>query len=308
MHALSVDVEEYFHVTRFADVIAPQEWERLPSRVEPSTRRLLDVFDATGARATFFTLGWVAERHPALLREIAERGHEVACHGHAHRTLGGMEPGEFRTDVRRARAAIEDAIGRRPVGFRAPSFSVTRRTTWALRVLAEEGFEYDSSIFPVHHPRYGIPRFDRGIVRLELGDGASLLEFPPTTLSLGAWNLPIAGGAYLRLLPAAPFRKGFRRATRERPGLLYVHPWEIDPDQPRVRARWPGRAIHYWNLHRTEGRLLALLRAAQFASLAEILSRAVDTGRVPSRWIDCARPAQIAAPDAPALAEAQESS
>jgi len=195
MHALSVDLEEYFHVTNFEDVIGPQQWDRMPSRVVVATRRLLDRFDEHGARATFFALGWVAEKHPELLQEIADRGHEIGCHGHAHRMLGDLGPRAFREDLRRASHAIELATGLRPIGFRAPSFSITRETAWALAVLADEGFAYDSSIFPVRHPRYGIPGFERGIVRLELGDGRHILEFPPTTLRLGRWNLPVAGGA-----------------------------------------------------------------------------------------------------------------
>jgi polysaccharide deacetylase family protein (PEP-CTERM system associated) len=287
MHALSVDLEEYFQVTNFQDVIPPQHWERIPSRVEHATHRLLDLFDESGARATFFALGWVAERHPDLLREIVRRDHEIACHGHAHRMLGDLGPEAFRADLRRARTAIEDATGLRPVGFRAPSFSVTRDTAWALAVLAEEGFEYDSSIFPVRHPRYGIPDFEQGIVRLELGDGRSILEYPPTTLKVGPWNLPVAGGAYLRILPSALFRFGFRRATRKgQPGLLYVHPWEIDPSQPRIRAPWPGRAIHYWNLGRTEARLARLLRAGEFIPLSDVLRQRLATGAVPSRSVD----------------------
>jgi len=287
MHALSVDLEEYFQVTNFEAVISPQQWDRIPSRVEYATHRLLDLFEAAGARATFFALGWVAERHPKLLQEIAQRDHEIACHGYGHRMLGDLGPKEFRADLRRARAAIEDASGVRPVGYRAPSFSITRDTAWALAVLAEEGFEYDSSIFPVRHPRYGIPDFERGIVRLELGEERSILEYPPTTLRVGPWNLPVAGGAYLRLLPGAVFRFGFRRATRAgRPGLLYVHPWEIDPGQPRVRARWPGRAIHYCNLDRTEARLVRLLRAGGFAPLADVLRQQLATGGVPSRPLD----------------------
>jgi polysaccharide deacetylase family protein (PEP-CTERM system associated) len=287
VHALTVDLEEYFHVTNFEDVISPQQWDRIPSRVEDATHRLLDRFDEAGARATFFPLGWVAERKPKLLQEIARRGHEIACHGHSHRMLGDLGPKAFRADLIQARAAIEDATGTRPVGFRAPSFSITRDAAWALAVLAEEGFEYDSSIFPVRHPRYGVPDFERGIVRLELGDGRSILEYPPTTMRVGRWNVPVAGGAYLRILPPAVFRFCFRRATRSgRPGLIYVHPWEVDPEQPRVRASWPGRVIHYWNLNRTEERLVLLLRAGGFTTLADVLRHQLANGVVPTSPLD----------------------
>jgi len=280
-NALSVDLEEYFQVSNLARTIDRARWDALPSRVADSTRRLLDLFDRTRSRATFFVLGWVAERHGELVREIARRGHEVACHGYAHDLVYDLGPQRFREDLRRARAAIEDASGLALEGYRAPSYSITRASLWALPILAEEGFGFDSSIFPIRHPRYGIPDFVREPVTLDLG-GARLREFPLTTLRIGRMNFPLAGGAYLRFLPAPVFRLGFRRlALRGTPTVLYLHPWEVDPDQPRQDVGWRVRINHYFNLHRVEERLRRLLEAHRFAPLGEVLARLDAAGRLP---------------------------
>ncbi|RIL01399.1 MAG: polysaccharide deacetylase family protein [Proteobacteria bacterium] len=284
MHALTVDLEEYFHVSNFEGRIARGRWDALPSRVQEPTARLLDLFDAHGATATFFALGWIAERQPRLLREIAARGHEIACHGHAHELVYELGPERFRADLRRARAAIEDAVGATPLGYRAPSYSITQRSLWALPILAEEGFLYDSSIFPVRHPRYGIPGFPPGLVAIQLGGGTAILELPPTTASIGGMQLPVAGGAYLRLLPMSVFRWGFRRAARQRPpAVLIVHPWELDADQPRLRVPWSVGVRHYRNLDRTEERLAELLRGMEFDSMLRVLERAAAAGGIPAR-------------------------
>lgn len=271
-HALSVDLEEYFQVSNFDRILTRSDWDGLPRRVEAQTHRLLDRFDETGSRATFFILGWVAEREPALIRTIAERGHEIACHGYDHRLVYDLSPAEFRADLVRARRAIEDAAGVRPVGYRAPSYSITRRSLWALDVLADEGFVYDSSIFPTRHPRYGIPDFSRTPVLLQLAGGRSIREFPMTTLPLGRVNLPLAGGAYLRFFPPLVFRLGLDHLTRRgEPVVLYIHPWEIDPGQPRLAAGLRVRINHYFNLGQTEGRLASLLRRFRFGSLRDVL-------------------------------------
>jgi polysaccharide deacetylase family protein (PEP-CTERM system associated) len=279
--ALSVDVEEYFQVSNFERALPRARWPQLPSRVADATRRLLDLFDAHGARATFFALGWVARRHGALLREIAARGHEIASHGDAHEQVHRLGPAAFRQDLRRARAAIEDAVGRTPRGYRAPSFSITPRSRWALDVLADEGVELDSSVFPVRHPRYGWPGFPHHPVALELPSGV-LREFPPTTLGVGRFRLPVAGGGYLRLLPFALFRPAFEAAARAAPAaLLYVHPWEVDPGQPRVPASWRVRINHYRGLAQMERRLAALLRAHPAAPLGQVLDGLEAEGRLP---------------------------
>jgi polysaccharide deacetylase family protein (PEP-CTERM system associated) len=276
-----VDLEEYFQVSNLARVIDRARWETLPSRVAESTKRLLDLFDRTGNRATFFVLGWVAERHPKLVREIADRGHEVACHGYAHELVYDLGPHRFRADLRRARAAVEDATGIVMEGYRAPSYSITRASLWALPILVEEGFRFDSSIFPIRHPRYGIPDFVRRPVTLDLG-GALLREFPLTTLRVGPLNIPLAGGAYLRFLPGALFRLGFERLVRAgHPTVLYLHPWEIDPEQPRQPVGWKVRVNHYYNLDRVEERLGRLLARHRFASLGEVLERLEAMGALP---------------------------
>ncbi len=268
-------------MSNLARVIDRARWDSLPSRVGESTRRLLDLFDRTGSRATFFVLGWVAERHAKLVREIADRGHEVACHGYAHDLVYDLGPQRFREDLRRARAAVESATGLGLHGYRAPSYSITRASLWALPILVEEGFRFDSSIFPIRHPRYGIPDFVRHPVNLDLG-GARLQEFPLTTLRFGRLNFPLAGGAYLRFLPGALFRLGFRRLTGAgEPTVLYLHPWEIDPGQPRQAVGWRIRINHYFNLHRVEGRLERLLETHRFAPLGEVLAGLEAAGELP---------------------------
>jgi polysaccharide deacetylase family protein (PEP-CTERM system associated) len=282
-HAISVDLEEYFHVSNFSNVIARRRWEALPSRLLDPTRRLLDLFDEKGARATFFVLGWVAERHASLVREIAARGHEIACHGYEHALVYELGPRRFRADIQRAVTAIEDASGHTPRGFRAPSFSIVRRSLWALDILAEEGFHYDSSIFPVRHPRYGIAEFPSGPTQLDLESGLSIREFPMTTAPVLGWRLPVAGGGYLRFLPGPIFRWAFSRAARRGPTVLYVHPWELDPEQPQLRVGLKTRVNHYHNLHRTETRLRQLVGRIRFESIATVLAWCEANGQLPRR-------------------------
>jgi polysaccharide deacetylase family protein (PEP-CTERM system associated) len=280
-NALSVDLEEYFQVSNFDTLIDRDRWDALPSRVVDAMLRLLDAFDATQNRATFFVLGWIAERHPELLRKIDDRGHEIACHGYGHELVYELGPKRFRQDLKRARAAIEDATGIAVAGYRAPSYSITSASLWALPILVEEGFSFDSSIFPIRHPRYGIPDFARRPVRLELGGGATIREFPMTTLSLGPVNFPLSGGAYLRFLPPALFHWGLARLeAKAEPTVLYVHPWEIDPGQPRQQVRWRVRINHYHNLHRTEKRLRGLLERFRFAPLGDVLGRLEAAGQL----------------------------
>ena len=289
-NALSVDVEEYFQVSNFERILDRRGWDALPSRVVPSTVRLLDLFDEAGARATFFCLGWVAERHPGLLREIRARGHELGCHGYGHELVYALGPERFREDLRRAAKAIEDAVGEPVRGYRAASYSITEASLWALDILAEEGFRFDSSIFPIRHPRYGIPGFRRLPLRLRLPSGAILDEFPLTTLPLGPLTLPLAGGAYLRFLPATCFRLGLRRLeARGEPIVLYLHPWEVDPEQPRIEAGARVRINHYFNLHRTLPRLRRLLAAHAFAPLGEVLGALGEAGRLPELDLEAAR-------------------
>ena len=271
-NAMSVDVEDYFHVSVFEATVSRSQWADMQSRVCANTERLLDMFDEFGVRGTFFVLGWVAERYPRLVRDIVARGHEIASHGYAHRLVYDQTPDAFREDVRRAKHLLEDASGSRVGGYRAPSFSVTRRSLWALEILIEEGHWYDASIFPIRHDRYGIPRSPRHPYRIER-DSGSLMEMPGSTVRLGPVNLPIAGGGYFRILPYAWTRWGIARVNRveQQPAVFYLHPWEIDPDQPRLPASWLGRFRHYRNLDATESRLRALLADFRFDTVATLL-------------------------------------
>lgn len=271
---LSVDVEDYYQVEAFAGHVSRSQWPSFPSRVRENTERVLRLLQRNRCQATFFILGWVAEREPALVRAIAEGGHEVACHSHWHRRVYSLTPEEFREDVKRAQAAIEDAAGVAVAGFRAPTFSITRRSLWALDILAELGFSYDSSIFPVRHDRYGIPDAPRGIHRRQLPSGASIWEVPPATVRLAGQNLPVAGGGYLRLLPMQFTRWGMGRIHRQdrQPVVVYFHPWELDPEQPRLRAGWKSRLRHYTGLRKTESRLDEILAKGCFRPILQLLS------------------------------------
>jgi polysaccharide deacetylase family protein (PEP-CTERM system associated) len=233
------------------------------------------MFAQSGVTATFFTLGWVAERFPALVRRIAEAGHEIASHGYAHRLVYQTTRDEFADDLRRARTAIEAACGMPVLGYRAPSYSITRDSLWALDVLLEQGYVYDASVFPIHHDRYGIPDAPRHPYRIRRPLG-ELWELPGSTVQVGGQNLPIAGGGYFRLLPYSWTRWGIRRVNeRERqPAIFYLHPWEIDPDQPRIEASTLSRFRHYRNLAKTESRLRRLLSEFRFGSAMSVITTA----------------------------------
>ena len=284
LNAMSVDVEDYFHVSAFDGVVSRTAWAGMESRVSANTHRLLDVFDEFGVRGTFFVLGWVAERDPALVREIAARGHEIASHGYAHRLVYDQLPSAFRDDVRRAKQLLEDASGAEVRGYRAPSFSVTARSLWALEILMEEGHSYDASIFPIRHDRYGIPGSPRHPYSLERTHGA-LTEVPASTVRVGSMNLPMAGGGYFRILPYAWTRWGLSRLNKVegRPAVFYLHPWEIDPDQPRLQAGWLSQFRHYRNLDKTENRLRALLNDFRFGTIASMLRVSAPMTQQPGR-------------------------
>lgn len=271
-NALTFDVEDYFHVEA-AQPLALREWATLPSRVEANTHRLLALLDEHGVRATFFVLGWVAARYPRLVREIHDRGHEVGCHSYAHRIIYSMGRHEFREDVRRSKSTIEDALGAPIGGYRAPTFSVVRSSMWALGVLAEEGFLYDSSIFPIHHDRYGIPDAPRFPHRIRLANGADIAEFPLTTLPIAGQRLPFSGGGYFRLLPYRVIRSALRSINdrEQQPGIVYLHPWELDPEQPEIPMRRLNRFRQHVNLARTGRKLRRLLQDFTFAPALEVL-------------------------------------
>jgi polysaccharide deacetylase family protein (PEP-CTERM system associated) len=270
-NALSVDVEDWFQVGAFEKVIDRDAWETLPRRVELNTDRVLALFNDAGVKATFFTLGWVAARHPALIRRIAAAGHEIASHGWDHQRVFTMDEKAFRADLDRAHKAIADASGHSPAGYRAPSFSIDARTPWAHPVLAERGYAYSSSVAPVRHDHYGwrdSPRFAWRPVA-----GASLIELPVTTLDIAGRRFPAGGGGFFRMLPYRLSSWAIRRVNRdeERPAIFYFHPWEVDPDQPRVQdASVRSKVRHYTNLEVMEPKLLKLLRDHQWGRTDEV--------------------------------------
>jgi len=271
--ALTVDVEDYFQVSAFEHRICRSDWESMQCRVEESTDRLLALFDSVDVRATFFILGWVAQRYPGLVGRIASAGHELGSHGYWHRLVYDTSPAEFREDVRRSRDVIEQASGIRVRAYRAPSFSINGRSLWALDVLAELGFTVDSSIFPIRHDRYGMPdaRPEPHEIKTDFG---FITEFPPSVWSVGRFNLPIAGGGYFRLYPLSVTLRGIASvAATGRPFMFYLHPWEIDADQPRVaNIGWKSRFRHYVGLRGTEAKLRCLLRSVRFDTMTATLA------------------------------------
>lgn len=257
-NAFSIDVEDWFQVSAFAPYIEREHWNRLPCRVERNVDLLLEMLEEHGATATFFTLGWIAERYPALVRRIVEAGHELASHGYEHHRASDQSRDEFRTDLHKARQILEQTGGCPVIGYRAPSFSIGAANLWAHEVVLETGHRYSSSVYPVVHDHYGMPDAPRFPYRT--GDG--LLEIPVTTVRWGGRNWPIGGGGYFRLLPYQVSAWGLRRVNTvdRRPAIVYFHPWEFDPDQPRVaHASAKARFRHYLNLHRTEPRIRRLL-------------------------------------------------
>jgi len=272
LNALTIDVEDYYHVSAFESVIPDGDWDRYESRVAANTGRLLDLLDDAHTQATFFVLGWVAEREPKLAKEIHRRGHEIACHGYSHKRIYTQTPAQFREETRRAKRVLEALTGHPILGYRAASYSITADSLWALEILAEEGFHYDSSIYPIWHDRYGIPGHPRFAHRIHLQNHRSIAEFPLSTIRLAGSNVPVAGGGYLRLFPYAVTRLAIRHLnnTEQRPAIVYLHPWEMDPHQPRIYAGWLSRLRHYTNLHRMHARLQCLLRDFSFGPLRTV--------------------------------------
>lgn len=272
LNAMTVDVEEYFTVQNLAGVVPREAWPRHPLRSDAQTRRLLDLFDAHDVKATFFVLGWVAERLPNLIREIAVRGHEVAAHSYWHRLVFEMTPQAFREDLRRVKQLLEDIVGAPVVGYRAPTYSVTRKSLWAHEILAEEGFTYSSSIFPIIHDRYGIEDYARFPLQLDVA-GQQLWEFPLTTLRVGPKNLPVAGGGYLRLFPvrAVAAALAYVNEREGQPAIVYLHPWEIDPGIPRFSQGFLKDARGYVGLNGMLDKLDFLLRTLRFSTVSRVL-------------------------------------
>jgi len=269
-HCLSFDVEEHFQVSAFESPMRRRHWDQFESRVQTNTEKLLELLAKNGVQATFFILGWVAERYPSLVRQIASAGHEVASHGYAHELITSQTPVVFREDIRKAKAILEGILSKPVLGYRAPSFSITKDTMWATQVLVEEGYIYDSSIFPVVHDRYGVPSANPELHQLSTASGL-LWEVPPSTVKCLGVRLPVAGGGYFRLYPYPVLRALLRKLEGEgAPLVMYMHPWEFDPDQPRMEGSMVSRMRHYLNLDKTEGRMRALLEDFSFAPIRQV--------------------------------------
>lgn len=272
-HALSIDVEDYFQVLNLKDHVDRSDWDTIELRCGDATKRFLELLDKHGARATFFFLGWVAERLPSLVEEVRDAGHEIGSHGYDHRVLHDLGEEGFAEDLRKTSAILESLSGSAPRSFRACTWSISRHTPWALRILGEQGYTLDSSIQPVTHPDYGVPGAPRRpyIVHTEHGD---IDEFPPLTWHVFGKTVPVGGGGYLRLFPTSMFERGLKQAEREGfPGCLYLHPWELDPDQPRYDVGGLRGFRHYVNLKRTTRKLDRLLRRFQFVGMEEALAQ-----------------------------------
>lgn len=272
-NVLTIDVEDYFHVAALAKSISVNDWNNIACRIEKNTHLLLDLFDKYNARATFFILGWIAERYPEIVKEINNRGHEIASHGYSHQLIYKQTPEQFRTETIKSKQLLEDITGKAVKGYRAASYSITNKSLWALDILYESGFQYDSSIFPVRHDNYGIPGSPTGPHVLKTSNGHTLIEYPLSTYKFLGQVLPVAGGGYFRLYPywlSRFFYKSINKSVK--PFVFYLHPWEIDPDQPRVKASWFSEFRHYNNLDKCESRLRHLLNDFEFISMDKKLT------------------------------------
>lgn len=272
-NAFTVDVEDYFQVEAFAKVVQRSTWLQYEPRVERNTRAMLDSLARRGIRGTFFVLGWVAQRHPQLVRDIAAAGHEIASHGLNHQLIYTQSRDQFRDETRSSKALLEDLCQTKVVGYRAATYSITLRSLWALDILAEEGFLYDSSIFPMRHDRYGIPQAKLVPHRVDTENGNAIVEFPVSVLRYRGITLPVAGGGYFRLFPYGLTRWGLKKLNAQgREFVFYIHPWEIDPAQPRIgNAGWLSRLRHHLNIDKCQDRLESLLRDFSFMPLREVL-------------------------------------
>lgn len=282
LNAFTIDVEDYFQVSAFERHIRREQWDDYQCRVVANTQRILRLLDRYQVRGTFFILGWVAQRFPQLVRQIDQAGHEIGSHSYWHQLIYELTPDQFRADLQRSRDVLQQILGQEVTAYRAPSFSITERSLWALEILVQEGFTADSSIFPVYHDRYGIPAAEHRIHDLHVASG-TLREFPPSVVTWGRMNFPVSGGGYFRLYPWQLTRRGLQAINdRGRPFTFYLHPWEVDPEQPRLAAgtRW-GRLRHYVNLEGTERKLQRLLQTFRFGPQRDVLS-AVVQGTLPA--------------------------
>ena len=277
LNALTIDIEDYYHVSVFQPYITMDEWKYLPSRVEANTMKILDLLDKQASKATFFILGCVAKKKPALVREIYENGHEVACHGYAHKLAYEMTPDAFRADVRKAKTIIEDSIGAPVTGFRATSFSIVSGNLWCLDILIEEGFLYDSSIFPIYRRDYGIPSWER-FPHLVSRPSGVIYELPPSTTSIFNNRLPVAGGAYLRFFPFNFITAGIRRINNVelKAAILYVHPWEFDTGQPRIKVKKLAALRHYTGIGTLENKFRKILTEFEFGTATDVIDKTLS--------------------------------
>jgi polysaccharide deacetylase family protein (PEP-CTERM system associated) len=290
LNAFTIDLEDYFHTEVASRALDPAQWPEMPSRIESSVMRLLDVLEETGSQATVFTLGWVAERYPALLREVARRGHEIACHSFRHQPVFRLTPQQFWEDTLHAKMCIEDAVGSPVHGYRAPNFSITPGTEWAFDILSELGFRYDSSVHPVWHKLYSNPTAPRFPYRIP---NTGLLEIPVSTLRVAGKNLPVAGGAYLRLLPFLYTYYGLKHLIEQegQPVTLYIHPWELDYLQPVVNPEWKSRIRQTWGTDTLEQKLRRLLQEWRFASISQVFAEPVSA--LPSTFVEARRKPEL---------------
>ncbi len=285
LHCLTFDIEEHFQVSAFSSPMRRRHWEQFESRVAQNTDKILTLLAARGLHATFFVLGWVAERCPSVIRRIVLEGHELASHGYAHELVTSQTPVVFREDIRRAKRILEDISGQAVLGYRAPSFSITKDSLWALPILVQEGYQYDTSIFPIVHDTYGIPGAAAVLHQIQTEAGP-IWELPPSTVEVAGMRVPIAGGGYFRFCPYALFRFLLGRAAQSgAPLVTYFHPWELDPEQPRMKGPLSSRIRHYTNLAKTEERLVKLVADFPFASIREAVRPIGDLygaeGRLP---------------------------
>lgn len=273
-NVMSVDVEDYYQVAALAKSVAVDEWEQQESRVVANTHRLLDLFSEKNIKGTFFVLGWVADREPQLVKDIHNQGHEVASHGYSHQLIYNQSQDVFREETIRSKKLLEDLIGEQVLGYRAASYSITERNLWALDILHEAGFVYDSSIFPIRHDRYGIPDAETVPHKLTTPNGGELVEFPLTTRRIGKLNIPVAGGGYFRLYPYFLTRNFLEAVNKKQDEqfVFYLHPWEVDPQQPRIEASWFSKFRHYNNLDKCESRLSQLIDDFRFTTMRSVLT------------------------------------
>ncbi|MBE0669579.1 MAG: DUF3473 domain-containing protein [Anaerolineales bacterium] len=284
-NAFSVDLEEYFQVEAFSDCIEKTEWDKFPPRSEEQTKRTLELLEAFQVRGTFFVLGWLAERNNDLIRKIHDAGHEIASHGFAHKMISRMTPKEFQLDIRKSKEILEGITNCEVRGYRAPTFSIVEKTSWVYKILLEEGYRYSSSVFPVWHDRYGWPEFGNDPRKMASNGNGDIWEVPMTVGSVGPFKIPFGGGGYLRLYPLFLTRALFRNQRKKgRAAMLYMHPWELDTEQPQIKAPLVRRLRHYMGIRNMEKKLVSLLQSVEFGTVGQYLEDRIDGGSAPQRF------------------------